>query len=184
MRARQGLANTLWELEREEETLTHYRDLLHLNPNDNQGIRYSLLNLLMRLNRDAKAQELLQEYPDDAAAEWLYTRALLAFRVGGASPAAERALQEALELNTHVPAYLTGRKRIPNRLPASIVWGGESEAAAYASGYLPLWRQTSGAVDWLRQSTTSSGAESHRKPSVGTKRKGAKKRQRRRRQKR
>jgi tetratricopeptide (TPR) repeat protein len=184
MRARQGLANTLWELGREEETLAHFRDLLRLNPNDNQGVRYSLLNLLLRLNRDAEAQELLQQYQDDAMAEWLYTRALLAFRTGGASQAAERALREALEMNSHVPAYLTGRKRIPSRRPDYIALGQESEATAYASSYLPLWRKTPGAVDWLRQSPPSSGTESHRKPSMDAKRKGAKKRQRKGRKKR
>jgi hypothetical protein len=157
MRARQGLANTLWALEREEEAITHYRDMLRLNPNDNQGIRYSLLNLLLRLNRDAEAQELLEEYEEDGMAEWLYTRALLAFRAGGASQAAERALREALEMNPHVPAYLIGRKRIPGRLPDYIGWGDESEAAAYASSYLSSWRRTPGAADWLRQFSASSG---------------------------
>ena len=156
MRARQGLANTLWELGREEEAITHYRDILRLNPNDNQGVRYSLLNLLLRLNRDAEAQELLKEYKEDGMAEWLYTRSLLAFRAGGASQAAEGALREALKMNPHVPAYLTGRKRIPGRLPDYVGWGDENEAAAYASSYLSSWRRTPGAVDWLRQALASS----------------------------
>ncbi len=183
MRARQGLANTLWELGREEEAITHYRDMLRLNPGDNQGIRYSLLNLLLRLSRDAAAQGLLQEYAEDAMAEWLYTRALLAFRAGGASEAAERALREAREMNPHVPAYLTGRKRIPGRLPAHIGWGDESEAAVYAFSYLSSWRQTPGAVDWLRRSLVAGGGRRRRKSSPA-KPKPAKKRKPRRRKRR
>ncbi len=171
MRARQGLANTLWGLGRGEEAVSYYRDMLRLNPGDNQGIRYSLLNLLLTLNRDAEAQELLKEYEDDAMAEWLYTRALLTFRVGGASAEAESALQEAMAMNVHVPVYLTGRKRIPVRLPDYITWGGEDEAISYASSYLPHWRRTPGAIDWLQGHLKSSPATAM-KPKKAKKRRG------------
>jgi tetratricopeptide (TPR) repeat protein len=150
MRARQGLANTLWELGRHDEAADHYHDLLRLNPGDNQGIRYSLLNLLVGLDRNAEAQTLLAEHEEDGMAEWLYTRALLTFRAEGASKAAEKALQDALEQNPHVPPYLIGRKRVPNRLPPYIGWGDENEAKIYASSYLPHWRRTPDAVDWLK----------------------------------
>jgi len=156
MRARAGLAGCLWELGRREEALAHYREMLRLNPGDNQGIRYTLLNLLLTLNRDADAKALLKQYEEDAMAEWLYTRALLEFREGGASKEAGRALQKALKQNPHVPAYLTGRKRIPPRTPDYIGWGDENEAVAYAAVYLPHWRRTQGAVAWL---------QSHLKPA-------------------
>jgi len=87
MRARRGLAMTLWQLGRKEEAVEHYREMLRLNPNDNQGIRYVLLAALLEL--DAKPdllKELFELYPDDAMADWLYGRALLAFRDGGGHP--------------------------------------------------------------------------------------------------
>lgn len=40
MRARAALAGTLWRLGRREEAVDHQRELLRLNPNDNQGLRY------------------------------------------------------------------------------------------------------------------------------------------------
>jgi tetratricopeptide (TPR) repeat protein len=40
MRARAALAETLWALDRREEAVEHQRELLRLNPNDNQGLRY------------------------------------------------------------------------------------------------------------------------------------------------
>ncbi len=170
MRTRLGLANTLWELGREEEALPHYRDMLHLNPGDNQGIRYTLLNLLLTLDRDAEAWELLKQYEEDWTAEWLYTRALLAFRrAGGASQEAEEALGTALGMNPHVPAYLTGRKRIPARLPDYIGWGDDNEAVTYAAHYLSHWRRTPGAVDWLRPKPPPAGRP---KPSKASKAKG------------
>jgi tetratricopeptide (TPR) repeat protein len=39
MRARAALAETLWALDRREEAVEHHRELLRLNPNDNQGLR-------------------------------------------------------------------------------------------------------------------------------------------------
>lgn len=151
MRARQGLAQLLWDMGRKEEAIAHCRDILRLNPGDNQGVRYMLLNLLVGLNRDDEAQALLAEYEDDAMAEWLYTRALLAFRAEGASQAATQALRAALQQNRHVPAYLTGRKRIPNRLPDYMGWGDDKEAVHYAHGHLAHWRRTSGALAWLQE---------------------------------
>lgn len=159
MRARAGLAECLWQLGRNEEALAHYRDMLRLNPDDNQGIRYTLLNLLLSLNRDAEANALLIQYEEDVMAEWLYTRALLAFRKEGASKEAGRALQAALKQNPYVPAYLSGRKRLPPRTPDYIGWGDENEAVAYASAYLPHWRRTQGALAWL---------QSHLKPAQAT----------------
>lgn len=54
MRARLGLAQMVRDLGRQEEALTHYRELLRLNPNDNQGVRYLLVAALLERNRDAR----------------------------------------------------------------------------------------------------------------------------------
>jgi tetratricopeptide (TPR) repeat protein len=51
MRARQGLAEALWTTGLRDETAEHYQDMLRLNPNDNQGIRYLLLDCLLALTR-------------------------------------------------------------------------------------------------------------------------------------
>lgn len=151
MRARAGLANTLWDLGRHEEARDHYRELLRLNPGDNQGIRYSLLNLLLEMQRDQEASALIKEYADDGMAEWVYTQALLAFRQQGAGARANAALRKAIKRNPHVPAYLLGKKKLPARLPPYIGFGDENEAVHYASGYLKHWRRTPGAVEWLKE---------------------------------
>ncbi len=148
MRAREGLAHTLWSLQRRDEALAHYQALLELNPEDNQGVRYALLNLLLELDRTAVAAALLKQFKDGMA-EWRYTGALLAFRKNGASPAAQRRLTAALKGNKYVPRYLTGRKRIPTQLPPYYGAGDEAEAIHYAHRYLNHWRKTPGAVAWL-----------------------------------
>jgi hypothetical protein len=127
--------------------------MLRLNPGDNQGIRYSLLNLLLELNRLDIVDALLDEYENDWSSEWCYTQVLRVFQREGNSPAAKKALKEALEQNHHVPDYLTGVTRIPARLPDMVSLGRESEAAHYASSHLNFWRKTRGAIAWLKEQT-------------------------------
>jgi tetratricopeptide (TPR) repeat protein len=47
MRAREGLANALWALGERDQALAHYREMLELNPVDNQGVRYELADCLL-----------------------------------------------------------------------------------------------------------------------------------------
>jgi len=163
MRAREGLANTLWNMGKKEESLTHYQEMLRLNPGDNQGNRYSLLNLLLELNRPEQVDTLLTEYEDEWSSEWRYTLVLRSFLKEGDSPDAQKALEEALEQNPHVPDYLTGAKRIPNRLPDMISPGRESEAVSYASTHLNFWRKAPGAVAWLKEQTQPPNEEKPKK---------------------
>lgn len=68
MRAHAGLASMLESLGRPAEAIEHYRDLLRLNPNDNQGIRYSLLRAFIAAGRDDEAAKLLKRFDDAMAA--------------------------------------------------------------------------------------------------------------------
>jgi len=155
MRVRAGLAACLWHLGQREEAITHYSDLLRLNPADNQGIRYTLSSCLLALGRDEEAEALLYDpdYEEDAGAVWVFARALLAFRQKGAGTLANGLLAEAVETNPLVPPYLTGARRIPRRVPELIGFGDDSEAIACAADQLEAWESTPGALDWLRRET-------------------------------
>jgi len=166
MRARQGLAETLWRLKRYEEAIEHYRELLRLNPGDNQGNRYALLDLLIQIERYEEALALLKQYEDEWSAVWLYSCALLEFQKRGASISAKRILRQAVEENPFVPAYLMGQKRVPNRQADYYGWGDESEAIYYVSEHLNYWRRISGAVEWLR-AEIESGPQG-KKPGKGS----------------
>ncbi len=123
--------------------------MLQLNPGDNQGLRYVLAQWLLETGGDAALGQLFEQYPDDAAAAWAYTRALWWFRQQGATETAMDALAEALSTNQFVPAYLLGRKRLPQRLPEYIGLGDDTEAIEYAAHNREVWRTTPGALDWL-----------------------------------
>jgi tetratricopeptide (TPR) repeat protein len=152
MRARLGLAHALWTAARREEAVQHLQDMLRLNRDDNQGVRYTLAGFLLFLDRDDELAQLLGQYPEEGSAAWAYTRAVLAFRQQGDTPLARQLLEQARRSNRHVPDYLLGRKFPPAELPDYYGPGDESEALVYLSGFLAGWKATPGAVAWLRAS--------------------------------
>ncbi|RLB49336.1 MAG: hypothetical protein DRJ42_21200 [Deltaproteobacteria bacterium] len=149
MRARADLAQCLWASGKQSEAVGHYRELLRLNPNDNQGNRDVLVVHLIELGEDAEAADLFDKYPDDAGASSVYGKALLAFRREGDSEAAREALDAAIAQNEHVPALLLGKKRLPNQLPPYMGFGDENEAVHYVATALSGWDQTPDAHGWL-----------------------------------
>jgi len=149
MRARLGLAIVLWKLGQHQEAVSHLREMLRLNPGDNQGIRYILAARLLMMNRDEELGELLDSYSDEPTACWSYTRALLSFRREGDTGTSRRLLEEALDCNPHVPDYFLGKKELPDEPLDAMMFGGETEAIDYAFNFLPGWRLTSRALDWL-----------------------------------
>jgi tetratricopeptide (TPR) repeat protein len=151
MRAREGLAACLWELGEREAAIEHCREMLDLNPGDNQGIRYELARWLLDEEMDEELGELLERYEEDASAFWVYTRALWMFRKEGDTEEATAALKEAIETNPYVPLYLLGHRSLPGALPELIGFGDESEAVAYFARALSAWLRTPGALEWLRQ---------------------------------
>jgi len=149
MRARAALAETLWALDRREEAVEHHRELLRLNPNDNQGLRDRQVEWLLWLERYEDLDALFAAYDEDAGAAFAYTKALAAFRRQSASAEAGQLLDDAREANPYVVAFLTGRKVLPKRLPEYVGFGDESEAVEYAAGAAALWASVPGAVAWL-----------------------------------
>lgn len=146
MRARLGVADGLNAIGRIEEGIEHYRDLLRLNPNDNQGVRYMLLPALLAAGRDVEAARLLKEY-DEESAVWAYAQVLLAFRLSGRAEAAARELRAALRLNAHVPELLQSDSPIPQ--PPHYAPGSFEEACIAAEQLRGAFQATPGAVDWI-----------------------------------
>jgi tetratricopeptide (TPR) repeat protein len=150
LRALMGKAQSLWGLGEREKSIAVYQEMIDLNPNDNQGVRDVLLSGLIELQKDDEARKLLKRYKDDSSAVWAYSRALLAYRKDGDSAGSRKYLAAALVRNVHVPDFLLGKERIPKTLPDMISFGDESEAVAYAGDNIAAWRNTFGALGWLR----------------------------------
>jgi tetratricopeptide (TPR) repeat protein len=149
MRARFGVASAERMLGNHSIAIAHLEDMLRLNPEDNQGVRYILLNwLLAEPDRRNAAAKLLNKY-DDASAEWSYGRSLHLFKMIGASKRATAALRSAIADNHHVPVYLMGTKQVPEVLPTSYGFGDDSEAILYSCTAISLWNSVPGAIAWL-----------------------------------
>jgi tetratricopeptide (TPR) repeat protein len=149
MRARLGLAQVLWTTARRDEAIQHLQDMLRLNPNDNQGIRYTLAGFLLFLDRDEDLALLLQQFPDEESTAWAFTKALLSFRQHGDTLDARRLLKKAKKANKHVADYLLGEEFPPPGQPGYYSPGDRSEALNYIGSFLAGWKSTPGAIAWL-----------------------------------
>ncbi len=149
LRARLGLAETLRDLGRLEESIEHLEEVLRLDGPDYPGNRHAAADLYFELDRMEPLGDLLERFAGDRSAAWSFTRALYQFRLDGDSPAALRALRRACQTNPYVPVYLLGEKEIPEEIPELFEPGGEDEAADYASSAFDAWDETPEALDWL-----------------------------------
>ena len=149
MRARFGLARCLDDLGQRDEALTHYRELLRLNPGDNQGVRYAFLNALLLTGRDDEAGTLLLQFGDEPTALWQYGRALWAFRREGDCPASRQRLRAAFRSNRYLPGYLAGDSEWADPAPASYTMGSREEAVICVDELGNAWKATPGALQWL-----------------------------------
>ena len=156
MRARVGLALTLLKLGDEDGAMSHFRDMLRLNPSDNQGIRYLLAGCLLRRGEDAALKELLASYEGEGSAFWLYTGALLAFREGGEdNKQAVKLARDARRANEHVPGILAGTKPPAPSTAGYVTMGGPDEATDYVTECGAAWHRTPGAVTWLTKAVAA-----------------------------
>lgn len=150
MRAMAGLAKSHSALGNTEKAIEVYREILGLNPNDNQGIRKSLLPMLVEAGLDAEAEALVGKYDDDGSATWAYTKALLAFRKSGDTELSRGLLDVAIATNEFVVDYLVDDRPIPPE-PDTYTYGDEDEAIVCGAACRGIWSQTDGAIDWLRE---------------------------------
>ena len=132
METRKRLADVLMANGQIDEAAEHYAELLHLNPNDNQGVRDLLAPALMILDDNTSTQDLLDCYPEDIGAAPAFNSALVAFRRRGNTKVARKRLAEALDRNHHVTDLLLNRSEIPDEDSFGYSLGSIDEAA-----YLP-----------------------------------------------
>ena len=148
MRAKAGLAGCLWEGGHFDEALKHYREMIELNPSDNQGIRYIIAGCLLYLGLDDELENLLGKY-DEVSCEWLYTKALFTFKKNGDAIDSLGLLRSAIKANMFVPIYLLGKKEMPEILPDMYSFGSEDEAMVYVERNGSIWRKIKGSMTWL-----------------------------------
>ncbi len=142
----------------DEAAASHFAEMLNLNPHDDQGARYPLLAIALRLGDNETVERLFAAFPEEAGATFAYARALSLLQRRGDTDEARLALRAARELNPLVPEFLTGVRPIPAEFPEVNEPGGEAEALLYCDLMGAAWEATEGAVAWLRSQTVVSAA--------------------------
>ncbi|WP_440897017.1 SEC-C metal-binding domain-containing protein [Amphibacillus sp. Q70] len=123
--------------------ITEFNDLLSLNPNDNQGIRYPLLTLYIEEEDYLEAENLIVRYADDKSASFLFNQALIYYFKDGLTAKTKNQLKKADQQNPYVKNYLTGKTAMPKRLPDHIGFGDQAEAVMYTQENSQLWEKVS-----------------------------------------
>lgn len=150
MRARERYAALLRAGGRLDEAVVEYKEMLRLNENDNQGIRYSLLPALLKLGHLDEARELLDQF--DAERDYSVVFAwcwVLATYLSGDHEAAERQLDAARQQNAHVEAYVKGHRKLPKKMPYTYSPGSPEEAICFADLLIDAWTTHHAAYGWL-----------------------------------
>ncbi|MFQ5897852.1 MAG: tetratricopeptide repeat protein [Candidatus Methylomirabilia bacterium] len=152
LRCLQGLALACREGGEIELALDLYRELLALNPGDNQGVRGVAVEALFELGRPGEVLALCHRYPDDVMPEITYGRALALFSLGRRERATRR-LREAVAWSPLVAKELlkTKHRRPRSRFPGTVTMGGPDEAYDYWEHQGKFWKQMAGALEWLRR---------------------------------
>lgn len=148
MRAKAGLADCYYANNKASKAIEIYEEMLALNPNDNQGIRYVLSTLLLGENNLSNYEGFVKTFDEDNAA-WNFNNALYHFKKSGQSAKSDKALLKAYKSNKFVLDYLTGSKEMPDELPQYIGRGDENEAISYVANAWKVWMKTYGALRWI-----------------------------------
>lgn len=177
--ARATLARLLWsKLDDPSGASALLQGLISLDPGDHLGTRHALLCCLLEAGKietlgivltrlyfeeygydyeeDEEEIILEEDVPDTW---WLYTRACYLYQIASMSGQNERDLQKAalalshaFQANSFVPQLLLANGgQVEQSDDAESSPGIPDEALSYAAMALPAWRNTPGALEWLRE---------------------------------
>jgi hypothetical protein len=124
--------------------------MLQLNPEDNQGLRYSLLGHYLEIDDLDGVRRLFQVYGGEPIAMVLWARVLERYLSGDLSETVE-ALQQARRQNPHVELFLIGKTKLPKSRPDYYKPGEITEAMTCMEIIGPSWKAHREAIQWLKK---------------------------------
>lgn len=150
----------------------HLEELLRLDKDDRQGVRYRLLRHLLEEGRNEAASALADRFQQDESPMWIYARALLGFRAEGETPQTNELADRAMKANPFVWKFLAGTQKLSGDFPDDVSRGSRGEAIAIAEDLVDSWEETPGACEWIRARGRSRSKGGKGAPSKGTTGKG------------
>lgn len=152
LRAYAHMVVYLAEAGEDESARSFAEDALLINPKDNQGIRQKAIELALKAGENEQALKLVTESQDPNAAYNMFGKALALFALGKKDDAT-KALHQAVQSRPKVYRELIADKhRMPSKYnPSYVSFFSQEEAYNYNSLWSGLWRNTMGALAWLRK---------------------------------
>ncbi len=152
LRICEAFASLLRDMGKDKEALKQFEKLLNLNPADNQGIRGSLIDLYFENAAPNQVLKLVDRYPEDILPEINYGKVLAMLQLGKNKKAAA-ALKKA---HAHLPLVAREIAKKKHRKPESdiegyVTVGGADQAYEYWQNSKAFWKETPGAIDFVRQ---------------------------------
>ncbi len=151
LRAYKGFGLALLKREEIENALAIFMNMLALNPNDNQGVRILAIECAFRLSRPWEVLGISERFPNDIEPDVLYGQVLALYQLG-LKAESETALLEAMETHPLVAKELSKKRHTrPRELdPSRVTVGGPDEAYYYWLDAGQQWKNTLGAIDFVR----------------------------------
>jgi tetratricopeptide (TPR) repeat protein len=152
LRAYHGLGLEYLERGRVKEALGIFKELITMNPSDNQGIRSLVVYCSFKLKRPGEVVELANRFPHDAIEGVVYGRALALYQLGNLEEA-EKALKRAIEMYPLIAEELLKEDHPqPEGLrPDRVILGGADQAYYYWMEHYEYWEDTPGALDLVNR---------------------------------
>ncbi|MGI5819347.1 MAG: hypothetical protein ACOX9R_14755 [Armatimonadota bacterium] len=152
VRAHAALAFTLWARGDRYEACGMAERVIALNPTDNTGMRWHLVNWYLIEDATGQAYRLLRAYPDEQIGASRWASALVEFLRSGPGKKARRAFLEAAEHNPGLMMMLTTKTPLSdaNDEVDSFEPGDVTEALVWAGLIREAWAAHPEAMSWAR----------------------------------
>jgi hypothetical protein len=146
----------LWDFALSEAAIETYRYMLELNPNDNQGIRYTYLSWLI-IEGHLKDARLVAAQYDYFPANFTFDTLLLNILENKSEKIIKQWYDKAVEANEFIVPFILKKKKLPGTIPDSYGFGDKGEAAIYMKDEygLELWEKYPEAVGLLKKLTAN-----------------------------
>jgi tetratricopeptide (TPR) repeat protein len=140
-----------------------FDELLVMNPNDSQGVRYERLHLAIELGEFEVARTLIETYPEPIG-QMASGVALYEFAQGGDSPAARAAVKALRKVNKYLVDTMVDFEPFGTESIESYMIGTREEALVVANAFRRSWSRVPGAIAWLREQRINARKSPHPKP--------------------
>ncbi len=129
------------------------RFVLNVNPNDNQGIRYLLLECFFHQKEPKNVLKLIKEYEDEWSLDFSYGAVLANLQLNKTDKAKEL-LKKALKDHPKAGKEITKKRHTepPNEgFYGGIVLGSDYEAYYFWIKNGKFWKETKGAIEFVKE---------------------------------